>query len=146
MKNWENMTEQERKEHDKKVLKKRIMGVVNFIVGVITLLIMAAGTDYIGERFFGADYCSLIGAIIFFGIMAWNSKVGENIKKEKNDKIEDDKQEVFDELRKLRSQINEMSESGEIDINAAEMLENSISEVHLKISEINIQHNIGFFK
>ena len=145
MKNWENWTEEERRERDKKIRKKRIVEVVNFILGLITLGIIACGTNYIGERLFGGYEGIFIVSTIFL-IVIWNSKVIENERKEYDDKIKDYKQEVLDELYKLESQIHEMSENGEIDIYTAKKLIISTDKVFGKVIEINCTPSSLFFK
>ena len=134
---WENMSDQEKKERDKKIRKNKIKRIFDFIIGLLAFLIMAAGTDAIGKEIFTSKYFGGIGMIIFFGILFWNQKTAKNAAKEKDDKIENDKMRAFKKLDEIDKRIVEMYENDEISFEVASELKESIQEAKKKNSDIN---------
>ena len=146
MKKWEDWTQEEKKEHNKKLLKSNIKEVINFILGLITFLIMSLGIEYMGKAIFDLNNFGFLGAIIFFGILLWHNKLTEDNDKKKSERIEEDKQVVFAKLRETDQLINEMYNNGDIDLDAANKLENSVNQARLKVIDINHEFVFLLFK
>ena len=105
---------------------------------------MLAGFDYFLRQFF--DTSILFIPFILTGCTAvWYNNIIKENDKEKNKKIEEEKQVVFNKLNQIDQRINEMYENGDIKLNAAQELKEAVFEVVLKNTDINHEHVSLFF-
>lgn len=125
---------------------KTLKEILNFIVGVFGFVMMAYGADFLGHKWFGEYYFAFIGWIFIVAVMMWQKSMSDNKQKEKDIKIENGKEKVFQSLDELEQTIDKLYRHYEIEKDPAEKLLQIVKKARGNTYDINRKFSSLFFK
>lgn len=125
-------------------MKNILRGVFNFAIGLIGLFMLVAGADFLGHKWFGESYFAFIGFILIVAVIMWQKSMSDNKQKEKDIKIENDKEKALQSLTECRQTIDALYENGEIKKETYDNLDDLVQKALCNTVSINQGHSYFF--